>query len=99
MKIKERITMATIHVRDETYERLARRAADEQTTVDVLVEPVLNQLAGPVAAKDREQTSPNGDPLKAFEEWMAHVKTRADRYPPGFVVDDSRESIYAGRGE
>jgi hypothetical protein len=36
---------------------------------------------------------------KAFNEWMALARQRANRYPPGFVADDSRESIYAGRGE
>ena len=33
------------------------------------------------------------------DAWMADVQKRAHRYPPGFVLDDSRESIYEGRGE
>jgi hypothetical protein len=36
---------------------------------------------------------------KALAEWMAQVHQRAGRYPVGFVADDSRESIYRGRGE
>ena len=34
-----------------------------------------------------------------FEAWMREVADRAPSYPDGFVVDDSRESIYEGRGE
>lgn len=36
---------------------------------------------------------------KKFDAWMAQVQARAQRYPPGFVMDDSRESIYQGCGE
>jgi antitoxin (DNA-binding transcriptional repressor) of toxin-antitoxin stability system len=31
-----------------------------------------------------------------FEDWMRTVDTRAGRYPVGFTLDDSRESIYDG---
>lgn len=34
-----------------------------------------------------------------FGEWMRDVAARASVYAEGFVVDDSRESIYQGRGE
>jgi hypothetical protein len=34
-----------------------------------------------------------------FDSWMQEVAARAGQYPPGFVVDDSRETIYEGRGE
>jgi len=34
-----------------------------------------------------------------FDAWMAEVKARAHRKPPGFVMDDSRESMYEGCGE
>jgi hypothetical protein len=33
-----------------------------------------------------------------FDAWMHEVATRARQYPPGFILDDSRESIYEGRG-
>jgi antitoxin (DNA-binding transcriptional repressor) of toxin-antitoxin stability system len=33
-----------------------------------------------------------------FDSWMQEVDSRAARYPNGFNVDDSRESIYNGRG-
>ena len=34
---------------------------------------------------------------KGFDTWMKEVEARADRYPPGFVLDDSREAIYGER--
>ena len=45
-------------------------------------------------------------PIASYEEWKRHldawmheVAARADRYPKGFVLDDSRDAIYEGRGE
>ena len=32
----------------------------------------------------------------AFEEWIKRIESRAGRYPPGHVLDDSRESIHTG---
>jgi hypothetical protein len=83
--------MATIHVRDETYRRLVQRAADQKTTVDALVQPVLDSFAAPASSPDERR--------KSLGAWMALVQKRSHRYPIGFQVDDSRESIYAGRGE
>jgi antitoxin (DNA-binding transcriptional repressor) of toxin-antitoxin stability system len=34
---------------------------------------------------------------KEFDPWMKEVEARADRYPPGFVLDDSYEAIYGER--
>ncbi len=36
---------------------------------------------------------------KSFDNYVREVASRADAYPPGFAADDSRESIYEGRGE
>jgi antitoxin (DNA-binding transcriptional repressor) of toxin-antitoxin stability system len=36
--------------------------------------------------------------LRDFNDWMRDVDARADRYPAGFALDDSREGIYDGRG-
>ena len=92
--------MATLNIKDDTYERLARKAVAQNTTVEDFVEPLLDRLA------ETEPTSATLLPLrtaaereKALAEWMAQVQKRAGRYPAGFVVDDSRESIYEGRGE
>jgi len=92
--------MATLNIKDDTYERLARKAVAQNTTVEDFVEPVLDRLA------ETEPASAIRPPLgtatereKAFAEWMAQVQKRASRYPAGFVIDDSRESIYDGCGE
>jgi hypothetical protein len=34
-----------------------------------------------------------------FDAYVEEVASRATRYPAGFAVDDSRETIYEGRGE
>jgi hypothetical protein len=34
-----------------------------------------------------------------FDAWMREVALRANRYPPGFVVDDRRDTIYEGCGK
>jgi hypothetical protein len=52
----------------------------------------------------RQPEPPQGAPSadewrKNFEAYLQGVAARADRYPPGFVVDDSRETIYEGCGE
>jgi hypothetical protein len=36
---------------------------------------------------------------KQFAAWMRDVAARAHQYPPGFVVDDSHDTMYEGRGE
>jgi hypothetical protein len=90
--------MATLHVNDETYNRLARQAAVQNTTVEGLVQPMLERAAEG-APRDETRSPTTAEREKALDEWMALVQQRANRYAPGFVVDDSRESIYEGRGE
>jgi hypothetical protein len=50
------------------------------------------------AAPQQPATSPE-EWRKRFDDYLHEVAVRAGRYPPGFVVDDSRETIYEGRGE
>jgi hypothetical protein len=90
--------MASIEVSDEVYQRLVRRAASEHTTVENIVTPMLDYLANENPSSSSSLPTLE-ERRRAFAEWMAVVAERAGRYPDGFVVDDSRESIYAGRGE
>ena len=92
--------MPTITIPEETYRRLATRAAAIGTTIEALATPVLEEFA--------QQSHGNGQPPSdlSYAEWkqrfdahMESIETRADRYPPGHVVDASRESIYEGCGE
>jgi antitoxin (DNA-binding transcriptional repressor) of toxin-antitoxin stability system len=59
--------------------------------------------AGRPVARIVPPPSVPGEPLtadqwqKEFDAWMKEVEARADRYPPGFVLDDSYEAIYGER--
>lgn len=82
--------MPALNVNSETYNRLVRKAAAHNTTVERLVQPLLEQLAS---------EEPNAEERRAaLDQWMRLVDNRTSRYPAGFVADDSREAIYEGRG-
>ena len=92
--------MATLNIKDDTYERLVRKAVAQNTTVENFVEPLLDRLAEtePASAIQPAMRSA-AEREKGLAEWTAQVQKRAGRYAAGFVVDDSRESIYEGCGE
>ncbi len=39
----------------------------------------------------------DADWQRELDEWCRDAQSRANRYPPGFVLDDSRETIYGER--
>src|SRR4051794_35708102 len=90
------------HVSDseETVRRLAARAVALNISVDELVQPALDWLAETGA-------SPAEPPLRLTRDawrmeleawnWKRDAQSRAGRDSPGFVVDDSRETIDRGR--
>jgi hypothetical protein len=89
--------MPSVIISDEVFQRLAQQAATRNVTVEQLIAPLLE-----LAAKSNGIQPPAPafeDWKKGFDAWMADVQDRARRYPPGFVLDDSRESIYLGCGE
>lgn len=91
--------MPSVTIADEMFERLAKRAAALNLTVEQLIAPLLDLAA---------ESGGNGPPpattqafdgwKKNFDAWMADVRARAHRYPSGFVMNDSRESIYEACG-
>jgi hypothetical protein len=83
--------MASVNIRSDIFQRLERKAAAQHTTVENLVGPLLESLAGAEPSAEERR--------RAFDDWMALIQKRAHRYPAGFVADDSRERIYEGRGE
>ncbi len=89
--------MPTLTIPDETYQRLTRRAAALQVTVEELILKLATESDG--NASPAPTLAPLDEWRKKFDAWMADVQSRAHRYPPGFVLDDSRESIYEGCGE
>ena len=82
--------MPSLNVKSETYYRLVRKAAARNTTVERLVEPALEQLAAEEATAAHRRA--------ALDKWMRAVQDRAGRYPTGYQADDSRDTIYEGRG-
>lgn len=94
--------MPSVTIPEEVFERLSKRAAALNVTVEQLIAPLLDLAAeshgsGHPAPSLTEASF--DDWKKKFDAWMADVQGRAHRYPPGFVMDDSRESIYQGCGE
>lgn len=92
--------MASLTISDETYERINERAA----TLGLTLEQFLARLLDGGMPDDQgcaQAASPGPYPewQRAFEAWMAEVQARAHRYPEGFFVDDSRESMYEGCGQ
>jgi hypothetical protein len=62
------------------------------------LESLVSALRSQAAASPPSGATPD-EWAQLFDAWMREVAARAGMYPPGFVVDDSRESIYEGRGE
>ena len=92
--------MPSLTIPDETFQRLAKRAAALNLTVEQLIAPLLDLAATESNGQFKRAPNQSFEEWKEkFDAWMAEVQTRAHRYPPGFVMDDSRESIYEGCGE
>ena len=92
--------MPHVTISEETYRRLASRAAALNISVDELVAPALDRLAetGTVDVTPEPPLPLTGDAwYAAFEAWRREAEKLADRYPPGFVLDDSRETMYRER--
>ena len=94
--------MPSLTIPDELFQRLAKRASALHVTVEQLIAPLLD-LAAENGGKGGPVPSPTAAPWDdwkiKFDAWMGEVQGRAPRYPPGFVLDDSRETIYEGCGE
>ena len=93
--------MPSVTISDEVFRRLANRAAMLNVTVEQLIAPLLDVAAESSAPPSANASvAPSFDAWnKSFDAWMLEVQERANRYPPGFAMDDSRESIYQGCGK
>ncbi len=92
--------MPSVTISDEMFDRLAKRAVALNVTVEQLIAPLLDLAAADAGNGHPAPTQASFESWKKkFDAWMTDVQARADRYPPGFVMDDSRESIYEGCGE
>jgi hypothetical protein len=90
--------MPHITVPEETFQRLSARAAALAISVEDLVQPVLERIAESGTSSLQPTVPLTGDAWRAeLEAWKRDAESRADRYPPGFVLDDSRETSYRER--
>lgn len=82
--------MVTVTLPDSTYERLKARAAERKLTIDAFLDELAGQ--GPIPPDSARQ-------LAAIESFVSGMtRWTATRVPAGQFADDSRESIYEGRG-
>jgi hypothetical protein len=89
--------MPTLNIPEDTYARLAARAKKGNVSVEDLVRSSLAELAQSGSAHLPPETLSYDEWKRRFDAWQQLVRSRAGRYPPGFRVDDSRESIYGER--
>ncbi len=90
--------MPYLTVPEDTFRRLAARAAALNISVDDLVQPALDRLAETGTSTPEPPLPLTGDAWHAeLDAWKRDAASRAGRYPPGFVLDDSRETIYRER--
>jgi hypothetical protein len=83
--------MATITIPDPTYRRLQAASAARGLSVDKFLEEV--------AAHESVSPSDSEKQLAALESFAdGMVAWTSKHLPPGHVVDDSRDTIYEGRG-
>jgi hypothetical protein len=81
--------MATLTIPDPIYAELSDEAQTAGLTIEELVLQKLQRVAPTPLSRD--------DRRRALDEMQKAARARANRYPPGFRVDDSRETIYKER--
>jgi hypothetical protein len=77
--------------------RLLASQAGFKTTDEYIAELVRRDLEAQQQKLGQQPKESPEEWQRSFAAWMQEVQGRASRYPPGFVLDDSRESIYAER--
>jgi len=87
----------TLRLSRVARERLARRAAESGRDVAAVASELIERAV--TAPPDTASASAADERRHALDEWLSAVRSRSNRYPAGFLVDDDRETIYLGRGE
>jgi hypothetical protein len=90
----------TIILPPEVEAKLRERVAAAGTDVATFVrQAVEEKLAVPTPVPEVAASAGTEGWDAKFHDWMQDVASRAKTYPAGFVVDDSRETLYEGTGE
>ena len=82
-----------LEIKPETAEMLAAQARCRGLSVDDYLRTLLPSANGDLEEQPLYQSATPEEWVRAFREWAASHPT-----PPA-IADDSRESIYQGRGE
>jgi hypothetical protein len=89
----------TIHLAPEIERRLREKAALNGQSLEDYLRRLAEESARPESSPGELPAEGSPRPLSA-EEWVAEFRAWAASHPTRTTVaDDSRESIYAGRGE
>lgn len=90
--------MPHLTIPEDTFQRLAARAAALNISVEDLIKPALDQLVENGAPSSEPPLPLTGDAWFAeLDAWKRDAESRSGRYSPEFVLDDSRETIYRDR--
>ncbi|MHB1557673.1 MAG: hypothetical protein ACYC61_09355 [Isosphaeraceae bacterium] len=90
--------MPHLIVPEDTFQRLSAKAEALNISVEELIQPALDRLAGPAEPTPSPTPPLTGDAWDAeLEAWKQDARDRTGRYPRGFVLDDSRETLYRER--
>lgn len=90
--------MPRVTVPEVVYQRLAARAAALHVSIDDLVQPALDRLAEAADSAAEPPPTLTGDAwLAEIDAWKQDAERGSGRYPPGFILDDGRETLYRER--
>jgi hypothetical protein len=90
--------MPSVTIPEDLFRQLSVRAAALSISVDDLVQGALDRLVEAGTASPESLVTLTGDAWRnELEAWKRDAESRAERYAPGFVLDDSRETLYRER--
>jgi hypothetical protein len=90
------MTALTIHLPADTEQKLREKASHSGKSLEAYVRELAERAAQDHAGSPAPISPPEMTPEQWIAEWRAFVDSRPIR---PVIADDSRESIYEGRGE